>query len=337
MLERNTYITYLRVLATIFVVLIHASTGFLNHFEAYSLNWNYANWINAATRCAVPLFVALSGALLLPKNESTISFYKRRYTKIIYPFAFWTIIYLAYYFYRYTNFSQLPLTQILHIAQDKILHGATAHLWYLYMILGLYLTIPYLQKIIRQASIREIELFLVLWGLSMFVNYKIFYNYVPKIDLTFFSGFIGYLVLGYYLQIKSITWSAIIPYLGYISAVLFTGFITWKVSFTNNKYDPTFYNYNFFNTALATAFLFIAFKISLKNKQKIPNWILIVDKYSFSIYLIHILPLNYIHPFVSKYMSTIYVIPIATILTIIISILIAYLIRIIPGGKYVSG
>lgn len=337
MLERNTYITYLRVLATIFVVLIHASTGFLNHFRADSLNWNYANWINAATRCAVPLFVTISGALLLPKHEETFVFYKKRYTKLLYPFVFWTLVYLVYYFYRYTNFSALPLFQVLKIAQDKILHGANAHLWYMYMLLGLYLTIPFLQKIIRQASLREIELFLVFWGLSMFVNYKIFYNYVPKLDLTFFSGFVGYLVLGYYLHTKPIRWTRIIPSIGYLSIVLFTGYITWKISADHNKYDPTFYNYNFFNTALATVFLFIAFKLTFTNQMPIPAWIRVIDKYSFSIYLIHIIPLNYIHPFVSQYMNTVYVVPVASTLTIVASISIAYLIRLLPKGNYVSG
>lgn len=337
MQERNIYISYLRVIATIFVVLIHASTGFLYNFKADSFNWDYANWINSATRCAVPVFVTLSGVLLLPKDEGTMSFYKKRLPKLLYPFAFWTLIYLIYYFYRYTNFSALPLGQILRIAQDKILHGANAHLWYLYMIIGLYFTIPFLRKIIKLASVREIEIFLIFWALSMFVNYKIFYKYVPKIDLTFFSGYVGYLVLGYYLSIKSISWPKIIPYLGYVITVLFTGYISWQISFEMGKYDSTFYNYNFFNTALITAFLFIAIKLSFQNKQTLPKWVSIVDKYSFSIYLIHILPLNYIHPWVSKYMTTLYVIPLASVLTVIASILIAYLLRLIPGGKYISG
>lgn len=337
MAEQNIYISYLRVIATIFVVLIHASTGFLNSFHANSFDWNYANWINAATRCSVPLFVTISGALLLHKKENTMDFYKKRIPKLLYPFAFWTIIYLIYYFSRYSNIDTMPISQILKISWDKILHGANAHLWYLYMIIGLYCTIPFLRKIIQNATIKEIEIFLALWFVSMFVNYKFFYNYVPKIDLTLFSGYIGYLVLGYYLSIKNFSINKLLPYLGYLIIILFTGYITWYLSSKINKFDPTFYHYNFFNTALTTLFLFIAFKLSFASKQSMPNWLSIVDRYSFSIYLIHILPLNYIHPWVSKYMDTAFVIPTATILTIIASILIAYLLRLIPKGKYVSG
>lgn len=337
MVEKNIYISYLRVIATIFVVLIHASTGFLNHFEAHSFNWNYANWINATTRCAVPVFVALSGALLLPKEENTMIFYKKRFPKLLYPFIFWTLIYLIYYFYRYTNFAAMPISQILNIARDKVLHGANAHLWYLYMIVGLYFTIPFLKKIIHQASMREIEIFLVLWLVSMFVNYKIFYDYIPKIDLTFFSGYVGYLVFGYYLSKKTFNIPSFVPYIGYLLVVLFTGYITWYLSAKIHKFDPIYYNYNFFNTALATGFLFLAFKKTFEGKHTMPKWITVIDQYSFSIYLIHILPLNYIHPWISKHMDTIFVIPVATILSIGASILIGYMLRLIPGGKYISG
>jgi len=83
--------------------------------------------------------------------------------------------------------------------------------------------------------------------------------------------------------------------------------------------------------------MFIFFKKIIPQDAKIPKWIQIVDEYSFGIYLVHILPLNHIHPFVSKYMSTVWVIPIATLLTILSSIGIIYVLRKIPYGKYVSG
>lgn len=337
MATKNNYISYLRVIATVFVILIHASTGFLNRFDADSFDWNYANWINSATRCSVPIFVMLSGALLLHKDEETLLFYRKRIPKLFYPFAFWTIIYLIYYFYRYTKFSILSSEKIIAIAQDKILHGANAHLWYLYMIIGLYLAIPYLRKIINQVSIRELEIFLVLWFISMIVMNKFYYPVVPKFDLTFFSGYLGYLVLGYYLSVKSFNWNKWMYIIGYVVISIFTVYMTYTWSLSANKYNPHWYNYVFPNTALAAGFLFIFFKKIIPQDAKLPKWIQIVDEYSFGIYLVHILPLNHIHPFVSKYMSKVYVIPLATLLTILSSIGITYVLRKIPYGKYVSG
>ncbi|MCA5005031.1 acyltransferase [Sphingobacterium bovistauri] len=337
MATKNNYISYLRVIATVFVILIHASTGFLNRFDADSFDWNYANWINSATRCSVPIFVMLSGALLLQKDEDTISFYKKRISKLLLPFAFWTIVYLIYYFYRYTKFSLLSTEKIISIAQDKILHGANAHLWYLYMIVGLYLAIPYLRKIINQVSIKEIEIFLVLWFAAMIVMNKFYYPFVPKFDLTFFSGYLGYLVLGYYLSIKSFNWNKWIPLIGFTAIAIFTAYITYNWSLTSNKFNPHWYNYVFPNTALAAGFLFIFIKKISSQNEALPNWLRLVDEYSFGIYLVHIIPLNYIHPLVSKYLSTLWVTPLATLLTILSSIGIIYVMRKIPYGKYVSG
>lgn len=337
MTTKKNYISYLRVIATVFVILIHSSTGFLNRFDADGFNWNYANWINGATRSSVPIFVMLTGALLLRKEEDTWTFYTKRITKLLYPFVFWTIIYLIYYFYRYTKFSLLSTGKIFAIIQDKILHGANAHLWYLYMIIGLYLTVPYLRKIITHVSIREIEIFLILWLVSMILMNKFYYPYTPKVDLTFFSGYLGYLLLGYYLSIKTLNWNKWIPLIGYIVISIITVYMTWFWSVTANKFNPHWYNYVFPNTALAAGLLFIFFQKIVNKDSELPAWVKIIDKYSFGIYLVHILPLNYIHPLLSKHMSTGWVIPIATLLTLISSIAIIYVLRKLPYGKFVSG
>ena len=337
MAEKNIYISYLRVIATVFVILIHASTGFLNKFAPHSLDWNYANWINSFTRCSVPIFVMLSGALLIPKQEDVFPFCRKRLPTLLYPFIFWTIIYLIYYFYRYTNFESLSILRILEVSGDKILHGANAHLWYLYMIFGIYVAIPYLSKLLKHLQQKEILLILFLWLVSMFVMNRGFYSYVPRFDLTFFSGYIGYIILGYYMITYPIRASKYILLVGFISLGIITAFGTYYLSSINKKYDPTLYNYLMPTTAFAAFFLFGYIQKLFANQTSMPKWIAILDKYSFGIYLAHIIPLNYVHPMISKYVSTGWVIPSATFSTLILSILITYLLRKIPLGKYVSG
>lgn len=337
MSEKSVYIIYLRVIATVFVILIHASTGFLYRFNPSGFDWNYANWINAATRCSVPIFVMLSGALLINKDEGVLSFYKKRLPKLLFPFAFWTLIYLLYYFFKYSNFEKLSIDQILEISMDKILHGSNAHLWYLYMIIGLYLVLPYFGKMLRQLTMRELEVFLLLWICSMFLTHKRLYDFVPKFDLISFSGYAGYLVLGYYLSIKQFNWTKITPWIGYVACVIFTACASYALSNYRHKYDPGFLNYVIPNTVLVAFFLFIAVKKSIRSDHKVPGWIALIDKYSFGIYLSHIIPLNYIHPILAKHVSTLWVIPLATLLTLAASILITLVIRSLPAGKYVSG
>lgn len=338
MAEKNSYVVYLRVIATIFVVLIHASTGFLYHIDTKAFDWNYANWINAATRCSVPIFVMISGALLIPKDENTWLFYKKRIPKLLYPFAFWTIIYLVYYFFRYTKFELLSTEKILSICADKILHGANAHLWYLYMIIGLYMAIPFIRKIIIQSTQREIEVFLALWMLSMCFMSKPLYAAMPKFDLTFFSGYVGYLVFGYYLSIRATEFkkNQLLFAAVFILMVVIGAIGTNILNQHTKKLDTFFYNYVFVTTAIAAGALFLLIKESTKQGE-VPRWVSLVDKYSFGIYLSHIIPLNYLHPLISKYLSTAWVLPLATISTIMASIVITFVIRKLPWGRYVSG
>ncbi|WP_231560985.1 acyltransferase family protein [Sphingobacterium sp. T2] len=91
------------------------------------------------------------------------------------------------------------------------------------------------------------------------------------------------------------------------------------------------------NTALAAICLFMLLQKTVSQDRPLPLWVQLTDKYSFGIYLVHILPLNYIHPMLSKHMNTLWVIPLATLLTLLSSIGIIILLRKLPYGKYVSG
>ncbi|MFD1771877.1 acyltransferase [Sphingobacterium suaedae] len=327
------YISALRVLATFLVILIHASTGYLNRFSADGFDWHYANILHSFSRFSVPLFVMLSGALLLPKNEDTCLFYRKRMIRVLLPFLFWLVVYLVYYFYRYTPIDVLLASRIVEISLDKLLHGPSAHLWFLYMILGLYLAVPFLQKIVVQASQKEILIFIGLWMLSLLLLNKKVGSYLPSLDLTFFSGYVGYLVFGYYLAARNIA----LPIAVSLSLVVCLGGLntwgTYLLSLQQGAYDPALYNYLGLNNVLLAGSVFLLFKQLIR--RPIPRWAQAVDLYSFGIYLIHILLLNYIHPLIIA--PTVLKVPIAALLTLALSILAIYLLRRLPFGKYVSG
>jgi len=327
------YISALRVLATFLVILIHASTGYLNQFNANDFNWNYANTLNSFSRFSVPLFVMISGALLLDKKEKTSAFYRKRLSKICIPFFVWSIIYLIYHFYRYTHFNVLPFSQVIDISIDKLMHGASAHLWFLYMIVGLYLAIPFLRMIIHQASDKEILLFIALWAVALLVMNKEFNKFLPTIDLTMFSGYLGYLVLGYFL--RKVVVSA--PWWTYLILAITIGLLnTWgslTVSIQANAYTPTFYNYLGINNAILAALVFLLLKEMITGP--LPQWIQQIDKHSFGIYLVHIIILNYVHPLIT--LPVIWKIPVATLLTLILSFMFCFTVRKIPYGRFITG
>jgi len=332
--NRLQYISYLRVLATFCVVLIHASTGYLNTFSSNGFDWNYANVLHSFSRFSVPLFVMISGALLLPRQESLSAFYKKRMPRILWPFLFWSLIYLVYYFYRYTNFEVLPVSRVWEIAADKLLHGTSVHLWYLYMILGLYLALPFVQRMVFALSEAEVRWFLVLWFIALLVMNKRLVNYMPALDVGFFFGYVGYLVLGYWLAYRApqVKWQLCVVAILILGGLTCWG--TWRLSAHAQQYDALLYGYLFPNNALLAASIFLLFK-QLVKKPELPKWLGFLDSYSFGIYLCHILILNYIHPLID--LPTLWKIPVATLVTVLLSALLVFLLRKIPGGRYISG
>ena len=71
------------------------------------------------------------------------------------------------------------------------------------MILGVYLSVPIINKFIKHSSTHEIEYFLIIFILgSVFYQFILFFKIKQYLDLNFFIAPIGYLVLGYYLSVK---------------------------------------------------------------------------------------------------------------------------------------
>lgn len=333
MQQQIHYISALRILATFLVILIHASTGYLNVFHAHSFDWNYANLLNSFSRFCVPLFVLISGALLLQKREEPLLFYKKRMSRILWPFLFWLLVYLVYYFYRYTQLDVLPLSRIIEISIDKLLHGPSAHLWFLYMIVGLYLAVPFLQILVHEVSDKTLLLFIALWFASLFMLEKSLYAYVPKIDLTFFSGYVGYMLLGYFLATRSVQIPNVVLLIIMVAIGLGNSCGTWFLSQAADRYTPTLYNYLGPTNAVLASAVFLVFKNSVQ--QPLPRPLQWIDQHSFGIYLVHILVLNYIHPLISW--PTAWKIPVVSIITLGISLVLTFGLRKLPLGKTISG
>ena len=84
----------IRVIAILFVVCIHSMEAIDKY--AYqnpdSIEFVIANLLNSAIHTGVPLFVMLSGALLLDKDESIRTFFCKRVKRVLLPFIVWSVI-----------------------------------------------------------------------------------------------------------------------------------------------------------------------------------------------------------------------------------------------------
>ena len=172
----------------------HAGTGY----------WLAGDFYNALVRFGVPVFVMITGALLLRREYEVTDFLKRRLSRILWPFLLWSLIYIAYAWYdEEIPFSDNIWTNV-HTVLHQLKYGAYYHLWYVYMLVGLYLFIPIISKFVRNASEKEIRYFLLVWFIVMIFSQPYLSRFAPLIDVHYFIGYSGYLVLGHYLAFKEL-------------------------------------------------------------------------------------------------------------------------------------
>ena len=159
----------IRTLAIIGVITLHAANEaivpqVMNQTEVY--RWWMVNIYQTLGRTGVPLFVMLTGALLLQpsKIEPLGVFFKKRWNRIGLPFLFWGVIYFAWDYYA----DHLALTS--SFVFQGILSGPYFQFWYLYMIVGLYLLTPILRIVAAHIDRQTFKYFIVVWLLAAFIT-----------------------------------------------------------------------------------------------------------------------------------------------------------------------
>lgn len=194
-------ISLLRVSACFMVVLLHVSG---ENFNSFGDKWWAANFFDSLTRACVPIFFMIAGATLLPKNETLGLFFKKRFLRIIPTSLFWSAFYLWWLWHNGVAVGNWAVA---------ILSGPTMfHLWYFYAIIGLYLFVPVLRKFYQHSTRSEQAWFIAVWFLVSSI-YPTIYSLsndptcgylrlgllADTYHLSYFGGYIGYLILGAFL------------------------------------------------------------------------------------------------------------------------------------------
>ncbi|KIL45015.1 acyltransferase [Jeotgalibacillus soli] len=337
-MKRYYYLDYLRIYALLAVVTIHVSASIVsaNPLETGELRWLSGNFYETLARASVPIFVMISGALLLNDSRPlpTSQFLKKRVSKIAIPLLLWSILY-----YSAGAFSSRYIFSIEDFIV-KFLNGYIIyHLWFMYMILGLYLITPLVKILVQNAIKRDVEYFLGLWILASvvlnFMEYLV--GYSLNIELFFVTNYVGYFVLGYYLfkyqlSKKNIIYSQFFLALGLLGTFCLTYYGTIS---NNGVFDDYWYEYHSITVLFSSVGIFILFKdILFKSKQDMDDKLKWFSQASFGIYLVHVLVLNYLYSFIFgkvwNNLHPIIAIPVNVVIAIIISAIITIIIQKIP-------
>jgi surface polysaccharide O-acyltransferase-like enzyme len=201
------YIHLIRVIACFMVICIHTRPNTLGYIlDDTNSRFNY--FLLLLVKPCVPLFFMITGALILPNKETEcLSFYKKRIPKVLYPLLVWGVVYAVLPWLLDLQPANEMLVELL-LSPIKAPDMMGGILWYLFMLIGIYLIIPYINPLLYK-DIKLQRIYLGLWILSSVIMFFRTYKstlmgltmWDHNFDLTiYFSGYLGYVLLGYMLH-----------------------------------------------------------------------------------------------------------------------------------------
>lgn len=200
--ERKSY-RYLDVLrcVCVYMVIICHCCGFVEQDPSLvgTRLWWFSNCVNILGHVGVSIYFMISGFLLLsdPRTLNVGQFYRRRLCKLLPPFLIWNV---AYYLLTCAENHRLP--DVDAFIREFANQGSAVHLWYVYQIIGLYLLMPFLKRIVDHCTTKEL---VVLLGVVLlqptfmrFINLTQDYVWLAPFQ-ALMEGYVGFLLLGYLL------------------------------------------------------------------------------------------------------------------------------------------
>lgn len=293
------WMEYLRIVSAFAVVLLHIVALRIKDWTVYEDYYVPLAVYHALVRFAVNGFLMITGALMLrPDKEITVEKIVKKYVpKVLILFIFWSA---AYAFATYFPDVMAGKTVNARTVVNKLIMGHY-HLWYLYMLAGLYLLLPFLREIAKNKKLTEYFLILgmILYLLPNFLQIlapTLSSTLKTVIDTKMLSPFVkGYSVVyclaGFYL-----TYYEIKPWLKKMIYICGTLGIVYGavggVLFSRAQGSPTqlTYNTNTLNIAFYSAAVFLFFfsvcgkKRYSERKNKI---ICKLGECSLGVYLLH--------------------------------------------------
>ena len=310
--QRIAYFDVLRILATFAVIVLHLSAQHWADTDVYSRAWQAFNLYDSAVRWAVPVFVMISGALFLSGSQSIGHILKKNVSRLVTAFIFWSALYAVF----MVNFEGCPTNLIL----QQFLNGHY-HMWFLFMIVGLYLIVPFLRPIVRDEKLLRYFLLLTL----------IFTFLLPQI-----ASAVSLLSWQYCAEFKALTGKFYYHFtLGFVLTVVLTSF----ASRLQGAATELFYGYDSLNVLFVCVGLFVFAKehLNFPNlSEKCHRCIRALSRWSFGAYLVHPLFIEsfdiFLH-FNTLSLNVFFSVPLLTLIIGALSFLVSALLHQIPFFK----
>lgn len=329
-MQREKYIDMARVLAILSVVLCHSveSVYFTIEWSTLSLSSQVFKIVAYTIgRVGVPIFLFISGALLLRKNiengEEIKKFYKKNLIPLLITTEIWNVIYycfLCVYKGNVFNF-KIFIETLLFMKSSE-----APNMWYMPVILGIYVAIPFISIIVKKFNLKSMLVPIILVficsvllpTISIIAQDKTLGSTV--LNISFLGGVYGlYVILGYYISSSDFIKKIPKYVICLITIVMLIITVLIQIYLWNMKIKYNIW-YNFLPLFILSTIVFIFFKKNenLRINEKIYKIIYTISNQSLAIFFVHII-MRYL---LKGFINSINIInPLKVILTFIILLL----------------
>lgn len=297
--EKQVYFEVLRALATFAVVFLHIVMTLVANYsvdEIGASNYAIFNGCYMLVKWAVPCFIMITGALLLnPLKTVDYSKIKGYVTRMLLILCTFGVVYSLMELVFSSHSFQIGylLKAVLLTAEGK----SWNHMWYVYLLIGLYLATLPLRYVVNQCSEKELKALFLLLIVGNCVIPTI--NSVFGIKLENFmliSEYCTYYIAGYYYSTlnKRFKYYQLIL-VSVLSVAVMIGTEVYSIMVNNTSYPMNHQATDIFTFLLSSAVFLLVKEICEDKKAKMTNVVKVVGKYSFAIYLIHPFFINLIY------------------------------------------
>lgn len=284
--KRITYVDYLRVFAAFAVVVLHVSSQKWHDTDVTTGTWAVFNFFDAISRWCVPVFVMITGKLVLGRKKSVGYLYSKYVMRAGFAFLFWWVIYAL--------FASGSVMERLMSIKDQ------HHVWFIPMIIGLYMVTPFLDRIVEDRKLTRY--FLILSFVFGFVLPELYtigsdfggpkvvslvnaaYVFISMVEVRLVLGYSFFYVLGYYLEEvdleKHSNWIYVVGALSFFTTVA----LTLEASRKSLMPSGNYYN----NFTVNVMFEALAVYVWFKNREFKENAVVTsLSKLTLGVYLLH--------------------------------------------------
>ena len=291
------YLETLRVLSAFGVITLHICCNLIKFYDEGLSETEHRifEFLWFSFHFCVPVFVMITGAIFLsPEKEVG---YKKILSKYLPRMLFILLLFGFAFCWMEIVFNERKITipQIPVAFLNLVVGYCWDNMWYLYMLCGLYLAIPIVKAFVEKASDKDILIFLTV--LFLFESVQSFskecFGFKTGFYIPFSGIYIFYLIAGHFLskiEIKNMFFTLGLIFVP-LSVLVFFIALGYEYSVLGK-----YFSYSSPITVCLSLGIFSLFRNS-RVKKPIEDFCLKFGKYTFGIYIFHVVFLNFAYKF----------------------------------------